>query len=64
MKPFYAGRKAFYMPTFKKTEKGFILNGNPHKENTKDYRDWEFGYNKAYYENLEEVQSRELGAGG
>lgn len=59
MKPFYQGRKAFYSPKFNKTEKGYILEGNPYKENTKDNRDWEFGYNKAYYENLEKVQLRE-----
>lgn len=63
MKPFYAGRKAFYSPTFNKTKKGYILEGNPHQEGTKDHTDWEFGYNKGYYENLERVKERESRTG-
>lgn len=61
MKPFHQGRRAFNKPKFVKTKKGLILEGNPYPENTKDHRDWEFGYNKAYYENLEETKS---GTGG
>jgi hypothetical protein len=49
MKPYHEGRQAF--------RKGRI--GNPYKENTKDYRDWEFGWNKGYYQNLERVRKIE-----
>jgi hypothetical protein len=48
MKPFNEGIKAF--------KEGRL--GNPYKENTKDYRDWEFGFNKAYFANLERIESR------
>jgi hypothetical protein len=48
MKPFNEGIKAF--------KEGRL--GNPYRQNTKDYRDWEFGFNKAYFSNLERVQSR------
>jgi len=51
MKPFNEGIKAF--------KEGRL--GNPYKENTKDYRDWEFGFNKAYFANLERIQSRGRG---
>ena len=48
MKPFNEGIKAF--------KEGRL--GNPYRENTKDYRDWEFGFNKAYFSNLERIQPR------
>ena len=53
MKPFNEGIKAF--------KEGRL--GNPYKENTKDYRDWEFGFNKAYFSNLERVKDREQSRG-
>jgi len=28
---------------------------NPHKPDTKDHRDWQFGFNKAYFLNLEKI---------
>jgi hypothetical protein len=51
MKPFNEGIKAF--------KEGRLEN--PYKQDTKDYRDWEFGFNKAYFSNLERVQSRGRG---
>ena len=51
MKPFNEGIKAF--------KEGRL--GNPYRENTKDYRDWEFGFNKAYFANLERIESRGRG---
>jgi hypothetical protein len=33
--------------------------GNPYRPNTKDNRDWEFGFNKAYFSNLEKVKENE-----
>jgi hypothetical protein len=51
MKPFNEGIKAF--------KEGRL--GNPYRENTKDYRDWEFGFNKAYFSNLERVEPRGRG---
>lgn len=49
MRPFNQGIKAF--------REGRL--DNPYKENTKDHRDWQFGFNKAYFSNLERVQARE-----
>tara|TARA_R100000995_G_C3484590_1_gene126409 strand:+ start:10261 stop:10473 length:213 start_codon:yes stop_codon:yes gene_type:complete len=49
MKPYDAGMKAF------KTGK----LGNPHPTNTKQNRDWELGFNKAYFLNLEKVKLHE-----
>jgi len=63
MKPFHEGRRAFNKPKFTKTEKGYVLEGNPYKDGTKDHTDWEFGYNKSYYENLQRVQELESGTG-
>lgn len=63
MKPFHEGQRAFRKPNFRQTKRGYILEGNPYEEDTKDYRDWEFGFSKAFYDNLEKVQSRE-GSGG
>ena len=50
MKPFYEGYQAFL--------KGDL--GNPYQVNTKDNRDWEMGFNKAYSKNKELVIEREL----
>ena len=61
MKPFHEGRRAFRKPKFEQTEKGYILEGNPYEKNTKDHRDWEFGFNKGYYENLEKLGERSIG---
>lgn len=49
MKPYHLGRKAF--------KKGKL--GNPYEQDTKDYRDYEFGFNKEYFENLKRVQRKE-----
>jgi hypothetical protein len=49
MKPYDAGMKAF------KTGK----LGNPHPTNTKQGREWEMGFNKAYFHNLERVKLNE-----
>ena len=49
MKPYEQGRIAF------KTGK----LGNPYEQNTKSNRDWEIGFNKAYFLNLERVRAYE-----
>lgn len=54
MRAFNEGYKAF--------KKGQL--GNPHKPNTQEHRDWEFGFNKAYFQNLERVKERESGGRG
>ena len=33
--------------------------GNPHRLNTKQGREWEMGFNKAYFRNLERVKLNE-----
>jgi len=53
MKPFNEGYQAFL--------KGSL--GNPYQANTKDNRDWEMGFTKAYFKNKELVVERELRKG-
>lgn len=48
MRPFSEGMKAF---------KGGRLD-NPYKKDTKDYADWEYGFNRAYFQNLEKLSGR------
>jgi hypothetical protein len=43
MRPFNEGYRAFMEGNL----------ANPYKENTKENRDWEYGFNKAYFTNLE-----------
>lgn len=38
-------------------KKGDLVN--PYPENTTRHRDWQFGFNKAYFFNLEKVKQRE-----
>lgn len=39
---------------------GFYKNlTNPHNKSSQAYREWEFGYNKAYFENLERQKKYE-----
>ena len=49
MKPYEEGLKAF--------REGDL--GNPHKPSTKQGREWEMGFNKAYFRNLERVKLNE-----
>ena len=49
MKPYEQGRQAF------KTGK----LGNPYQAQTKENREWEMGFNKAYFLNLERVKAYE-----
>jgi hypothetical protein len=49
MKPYDEGYRAF--------RKGQL--SNPYNKDTSRYRDWEFGFNKAYFDNLERVKERE-----
>lgn len=34
---------------------------NPYPVNSKKHKDWEFGFNKAYFINLRKVKERETG---
>jgi hypothetical protein len=49
MKPFEEGKLAF--------RKGKL--GNPYTINTKNNRDWEYGFNVSYFKNLEKVKKNE-----
>ena len=49
MKPYEEGLKAF--------REGDL--GNPHKPSTKQGREWEMGFNKAYFKNKEQVLDKE-----
>jgi len=46
MKPFDEGYRAF--------KRGNVVN--PYHKNTVRNRDWEFGFNKAYFDNLKELE--------
>jgi len=55
MKPFDEGHKAF--------EEGQL--DNPYRQDTKNFKDWELGFNRAYSDNLARVKAREqAGEGG
>ena len=49
MKPFNEGYQSFLEGNL----------GNPYQVNTKDNRDWEMGFNKAYFKNKEQVLDKE-----
>jgi hypothetical protein len=49
MTPYERGFNAFYSYT----------KGNPYKDNHYSYREWERGYNSAYFFNLNKVKERE-----
>ena len=49
MNPYEQGKQAF------KTGK----LGNPYQAHTRDNREWEIGFNKAYFSNLERVKEDE-----
>ena len=49
MKPYDQGKLAF--------KSGNL--GNPYQDQTKDNREWEIGFNKAYFFNLERVKEYE-----
>lgn len=49
MKPFDEGRLAF--------KRGNLVN--PYNPNTSRHRDWQFGFDRAYFENLEKVKNAE-----
>lgn len=51
MKPFDEGRLSF--------KKGQLTN--PYNPETSRYRDWQFGFDRAYFENLAKVKEREDG---
>jgi hypothetical protein len=46
---------------FNQGYRGFLVGNltNPYPQNTKDHRDWEFGFNKAYFKNKEQVLDKE-----
>lgn len=48
------------MNAFESGKAGFRKNeANPFKDTTQSYKEWERGYNVAYFENLKKVQERE-----
>jgi hypothetical protein len=49
MKPFDEGQRAF--------KRGNLVN--PYNPETSRYRDWQFGFDRAYFDNLERVKERE-----
>lgn len=52
MKPFDEGVRAF--------QRGNLVN--PYNPDTSRYRDWEFGFNTAYFSNLKAVKEKEANA--
>ena len=49
MKPYERGRRDFTVGNI----------SNPYRKNSKDSRDWEYGFNKAYFLNLDKVKNIE-----
>lgn len=64
MKPFHKGRKEFRNPKLETVNGRTVLKGNPYDEGTKDYRDYEFGWQKAYFENQKLVSKKEKSRAG
>ena len=52
-----AGMKAFRKP------QGKMVAANPHEVGTHKHKEWELGFNKAYFQNLERVKKYEARAG-
>ena len=50
MNPFKLGIKHFWNGK---------MGGNPYEVNTEDHRNYEFGFNKAYFKNLRAVEASE-----
>lgn len=50
-----------YQEGYKAFREGLL--GNPYSPNTSRHRDWEFGFNKAYFNNLEWVKKKEAERG-
>ena len=57
MNPIKQGMKAFNR--CQKQGKHYFFVSNPFPEGTPKYREFEFGYSKAYFGNLEKVKKRE-----
>jgi hypothetical protein len=51
MKPYDEGQRAF--------KRGVLVN--PYNPDTSRYRDWQFGFDRAYFGNLDKVKEREDG---
>lgn len=54
MNPFEQGRKAF-LKGVKRVKGKAVQITNPFDPESEDYRSWEFGYNTAYFNNLERL---------
>lgn len=48
LSPFHKGIKDFF--------RGQLVN--PYQANTQDSRDWQFGFNKSYFSNLERINGK------
>lgn len=55
------GMKAFRKP--QKVGSKYFIATNPHEEGTQKHREWEWGFNTAYFSNLERVKKYEARAG-
>lgn len=54
------GMKAFRR--CQKIKDHYFIPVNPHPEGSHKHREWEMGYNKAYFKNLGRVKEREKNA--
>ena len=59
MLPIKQGAEAFKMGVKNYKEWAAGKNSNPYSPNTARHKDWELGYNRAYFDNLEKVKSLE-----
>jgi hypothetical protein len=47
MRPFEQGKRAFQLG---------VLN-NPYREDSTEYREWQYGFDRQYFQNLERIKS-------
>lgn len=57
MSAFKEGLRAFRRP--KKIKGYFMVPENPYEEGSNKSKEWELGFNKAYFQNLEKVKQHE-----
>ena len=53
------GARAFRFPKFATVNGYTVVKGNPYKVDTEEHRQWEQGYNEAYFKNLDRIKKRE-----
>ena len=59
IKPIKQGIRAFKRPRFFKGKSGVLMmEANPYEEGSQEYKEWEFGFTKAFNWNLEDKKKQ------